>query len=194
MSIKLPDNLKVSPNPAARRSTFNLPDGVHNIIEELAKGLRMSMKDLFSDLVLYVGPGLTSVESQGPKSRKTYVLAPDTLKKLHSYAQRSAISRDDLITALVYKLVEHINEIANKLSYEKKIEAAKRIQDCAEKALAEWDKCSEERELLEKYDTEFHAVAEYLGYIDQLNELPSYLDNYIDKVREAQHEDDETRG
>lgn len=193
MSIKLPDNLKVSPNPAARRSTFNLPDGVHNVIGELGKRLRMSMKDLFSDLVSYAGPGLIPVESRGARSRKTYVLAPDTLKKLHIYAQTNAISRDDLVVALVHKLIDHINEIVNRLSYEKKIEAAKRIQNCAEKALAEWDKCSEERELLEKYDTEFQFIAEYFGYIGQLNELPLYLDDYIDKVKEAQHENDETR-
>lgn len=191
MTIKLPDNLKVS-HPVTRRSTFNLPNSTHKMIEEFAKGLRISMKDLFSDLVSYTSPNLVPVENQEPRSRKTYVLSSDTLKKLHIYAQANTISRDDLVVILIHKLIEHIHEIANKLSFEKKIEAAQQIQDCAQKALSEWNKCSEERELLEKYDTKFQFVAEYFGYIGQLNELSSYLDVYISKVVEEKNENDGT--
>lgn len=191
MQTQIPSNLNVAPTQTSKRSTFNLPDNTHQAIEILAKGLRISMKDLFSDLVAHISPGLTPIENQSPRSRKTYVITSDTLKKINIYTRVNSINRDDLIVSLVYKAIERLKEIDKKLSVEEKIRASKRIQECAQKALDEWDKCGEERGLLEKYDASFAFVAEYCGYIDQLNELPFYIDKYINKILEAHNETDE---
>ncbi|MCL1916059.1 MAG: hypothetical protein FWG17_05070 [Desulfovibrionaceae bacterium] len=180
--------MKPTATAPSQRTTFCLPNTAHQAIKMISEIKGQNLKTCFEFLITMITPGeqhykevAHAVKSMDKSSytRKTYVIDADVKNRLQKHARIQNLSRDELIIICITILSEKLAEL--KLSVKEKIEHANKIIKAAELALHEWNKCHESLAAIGD-DKEFSIVNEYIAYIGQLNELPIYVQEYIDKI------------
>ena len=180
--------MSLADTPSSQRTTFCLPSTAHQTLKMMSKIYGKNQKNCFELLLSMITPReqhykeMTHAVKNMDKTlhtRKTYVIDGEVKRRLQKHARIQNLSRDELIIICINILYEKLSE--GQLSVEKKIEHAKKVIEAADLALHEWNKCRESLIAI-RDDKEFSIVNEYVAYIEQLNEFPTYVQEYISKI------------
>lgn len=165
------------------RTVFKLSAEAHRAINFLSESFEISKRevlDIATGIACNENNQLPWIDSINPTTRKSYAITNGSSEKLAKRSKQLKISRDTVLESAIWFFIERVSKI--KLTTQEKIKLAKEILEKTESIEQEFCKAlftiSDLSKDLED-DKDFEQVSLTLGYIEQINELSQYVQEYI---------------